>query len=79
MQRTKHILQTGLIAAGLFYCCNLPVFAVTEAEVQAQVAAVGREAVTGNVFIWFLCAVAFLKVSQKIMSPSFISIPSVLR
>ena len=68
MQRTKHILQTGLIAAGLFYCCNLPVFAVTEAEVQAQVAAVGREAVTGNVFIWFLCAVAFLKVSQKIDS-----------
>lgn len=35
---------------------------------EAQVSAQGREAVTGNVFIWFLCAVAFLKVSQKIDS-----------
>ena len=42
--------------------------ALTEAEVQAQVNAVGKEAVTGNLFIWFLCAVAFLKVSQKIDS-----------
>lgn len=43
-------------------------FAITEAEVEAQVAAQGKEAVTGNVLIWFLCAVAFLKVSQKIDS-----------
>ena len=42
--------------------------ALTEAEVQAQVNAVGKEAVTGNLFVWFLCAVAFLKVSQKIDS-----------
>ena len=42
--------------------------ALTEAEVQAQVSAVGKEAVTGNLLIWFLCAVAFLKVSQKIDS-----------
>ena len=68
MRRKKHILRTGLVVAGLFYCYSLPVFAITEAEVQAQVATVGREAVTGNVFIWFLCAVAFLKVSQKIDS-----------
>ena len=44
------------------------VFAVTESEVQAQVMAHGREAVSGNIFIWFLCAVAFLKISQKIDS-----------
>ena len=43
-----------------------PAFALTESEVEAQVAASGKEAVTGNVLIWFLCAVAFLKVSQKI-------------
>ena len=42
--------------------------ALTEAEVQAQVNAVGKEVVTGNLFVWFLCAVAFLKVSQKIDS-----------
>ena len=30
--------------------------------------AAGREAVSGNVLVWFLCAIAFLKVSQKIDS-----------
>ena len=46
----------------------VPAFAITESEVEAQVSATGRESVTGNVLIWFLCAVAFLKVSQKIDS-----------
>lgn len=44
------------------------VLALTEEEVQAEVEKNGKEAVSGNVFIWFLCAVAFLKVSQKIDS-----------
>ena len=48
--------------------CTIPAFAITEAEVEQQVAAAGKESVTGNVLIWFLCAVAFLKVSQKIDS-----------
>ena len=47
---------------------TVPAFAITEAEVEAQVSATSREAVTGNVLIWFLCAVAFLKVSQKVDS-----------
>ena len=68
MRNIKKILQTATLAAALFGCYSLPVLAVTEAEVQAQVNSAGREAVTGNVFIWFLCAVAFLKVSQKIDS-----------
>ena len=68
MRKIKKILQTATLAAVLFGCHSLPVLAVTEAEVQAQVNSAGREAVTGNVFIWFLCAVAFLKVSQKIDS-----------
>ena len=42
--------------------------AVTEAEVEAQVAVIGKEGVAGNVLVWFLCAVAFLKVSQKVDS-----------
>lgn len=50
----------------------VPTLAITEAEVEAQVAASGKGAVTGNVLIWFLCAVAFLKVSQKI--DSFLSV-----
>lgn len=45
-----------------------PAFAITEAEVEAQVNASGKDAVTGSVLIWFLCAVGFLKVSQKIDS-----------
>ena len=45
-----------------------PAFAITEAEVEAQVSATSRETVTGNVLIWFLCAIGFLKVSQKIDS-----------
>ena len=47
---------------------SVPAFAITEAEVEAQVSATSREAVTGNVLIWFLCAIGFLKVSQKIDS-----------
>lgn len=35
---------------------------------QSQVSASGKEGVAGNLFIWFLCAVAFLKISQKIDS-----------
>ena len=46
----------------------MPAFAISESDVQAQVDASGKEAVAGNVLIWFLCAVAFLKVSQKIDS-----------
>lgn len=45
-----------------------PAFAITEAEVEAKVAFEGKDAVTGSVLIWFLCAVGFLKVSQKIDS-----------
>lgn len=43
---------------------SVTVFAVTEADVEA----VGKEAAAGNIFIWFLCAIAFLKISQKIDS-----------
>lgn len=47
---------------------NITCHAVTDAEVQAAVDAGGKEGVSGNLFIWFLCAVAFMKVSQKIDS-----------
>ena len=55
-------------AIALFFLCAVSAFAITESEVQAQVDAHGREAVSGNVFIWFICAIAFLKISQKIDS-----------
>lgn len=56
------------VMLSLTMALSLPAFAITESEVEAQVSAVGRESVTGNVLIWFLCAVGFLKISQKIDS-----------
>lgn len=68
MKRLHILIRITVIALTLACFCTLPAFAITEADVENEVAAVGRETVTGNVLIWFLCAVAFLKVSQKIDS-----------
>ena len=68
MKKPKRILTVLFLAVLLISALCVPAFALTEAEVEAQVAASSKEAVTGNVLIWFLCAVAFLKVSQKIDS-----------
>ena len=61
MKRLKNTLIFGII---LYYLIPLSVMAVTPEEV----AAVGKEQSAAGVFIWFLCAIAFLKVSQKIDS-----------
>ena len=55
----------------LLFCTTLcllvqPVTALALTE--EDVLAAGKETATGNVFIWFLCAIAFLKISQKIDS-----------
>lgn len=63
-----HVCAALLLSASLSLCFGRTAFAITEAEVQAQVSAQGKESVSGNVLIWFLCAIAFLKVSQKIDS-----------
>ena len=70
MKLRKKIVPLLVLSLCLVLFCSMPVFAaeLTEADVEAAVASQGKEAVTGNVFIWFLCAIAFLKVSQKIDS-----------
>ncbi len=68
MRKCVKLLAVLFVAAVFFQCLCMPAFAITESEVEAQVASSGKAAVTGNVLIWFLCAVAFLKVSQKIDS-----------
>ena len=68
MKRRHRIILSILLTAIIVSFGAVEAFAVTEAEVQAQIDAVGQETVTGNLFVWFLCAVAFLKVSQKIDS-----------
>lgn len=68
MKKTKRILMLLLLVVLTASVLCIPAFAVTEDEVEAAVSASSKEAVTGNLLIWFLCAVAFLKVSQKIDS-----------
>ena len=60
------ILLPGMAAMAV--CWALPALAVSEADVEAAVASQGKEAVSGNLFVWFLCAIAFLKVSTKLDS-----------
>lgn len=68
MKKYRKILCVALIMTAALCLFSVPAFAISESDVQAQVDSVGKEAVAGNVFIWFLCAIAFLKVSQKIDS-----------
>jgi hypothetical protein len=68
MKTKRFIIFAALLAVVMTSAFSTTVFAVTESEVQAQVTVHGKEGVSGNLFIWFLCAVAFLKISQKIDS-----------
>lgn len=63
MKKTLFSLFTA-VSLELLYC---PVaFALTEDEAVAAVDAQGKDAVSGNLFLWLLCAIAFLKVSTKL-------------
>ena len=68
MKRKNKILVMIAVMLLMTFMCSVTAFALTESEVQAQVDAHGKDAVTGNLFVWFLCAIAFLKISQKIDS-----------
>lgn len=64
----KMIKRTVVLTILLFTVFVLNCYAITDADVQAAVDAGSKESVSGNLFIWFLCAMAFMKVSQKIDS-----------
>lgn len=64
----KKILKIGIVITILALMLSGTCYAITESEVQSAVDAGGKEAVSGNLFVWFLCAIAFMKVSQKIDS-----------
>ena len=68
MKKYKKVLTAAFLMALLLCLSCQTAFAFSESDAQAQVDAAGREAVSGNVLVWFLCAIAFLKVSQKIDS-----------
>lgn len=64
----KKIIKTLVCILVLILVFAVPVCALNESEVQDEVNRIGKEGVTGNILVWFLCAIAFLKVSQKIDS-----------
>ena len=64
----RNILKVSVAVMALSLLLCTPAFAIEESEVENAIAASSNEAVAGNIFLWFLCAVAFLKVSQKIDS-----------
>lgn len=67
--RKRKLRVAALLCAAAFYCfVSRPVLAASPEELQTQIEAVGKTAASGSVLIWFLCALAFLKVSQKIDS-----------
>ena len=63
MKKTLFTLFT-VINLVLLYCPAA--LALTEDEAAAAVDAQGKDAVSGNLFLWLLCAIAFLKVATKL-------------
>ncbi len=63
-EKKLFFLYSPLLAFALLYCPAA--FALTEDEAAAAVDAQGKDAVSGNLFLWLLCAIAFLKVSTKL-------------
>ena len=61
MKKTLFTLFTA-ISFALLYCPAA--LALTEDEAAAAVGAQGKDAVSGNLFLWLLCAIAFLKASN---------------
>ena len=64
----KRFFLNFLLILTLVIVMSTNAFAISESDVESAVSASGKEAVSGNVLVWFLCAIAFLKVSQKIDS-----------
>ena len=58
----KTFLRAAFLAALLTCLFCPPAFAISEGDLQVQIEAAGKEAVSGSILVWFLCAVAFLKV-----------------
>ena len=68
MKKRKTIMIRAIAIFAAAAALSMTASAVSEQEVQNAIAASSKEEVAGSIFIWFLCAVGFLKVSQKIDS-----------
>ena len=49
-----------VIVLALTVLLGIQCYAITDSDVQAAVDASSKESVSGNIFIWFLCAIAFM-------------------
>ena len=56
----KRTVRIAAILLIFVLCVGITAFAVSESDVQNAVNAGSKESVSGNLFIWFLCALAFL-------------------
>ncbi|MBS6795824.1 MAG: hypothetical protein KH235_12630 [Oscillospiraceae bacterium] len=65
MKKTLFALLTAINLAFL-YCPAVAVFSLIKDETAAAVDSQGKDAVSGNLFLWLLCAIAFLKVVTKL-------------
>ena len=57
----KRFFLNCLLILTLVVVMSTSAFAISESDVESAVSASGKEAVSGNVLVWFLCAIAFLK------------------
>ncbi len=64
----KRVFTIAALVLILTAILTVPAAAVDKGDVQSAISASSKEEVAGNIFIWFLCAIGFLKVSQKIDS-----------
>ena len=64
IKKLKHMAIAILVLLSTIPCA----YAISDADVESAIAASSQEAVAGNVLVWFLCAVGFLKISQNIDS-----------
>ena len=64
----KNYLKWSICLLGALSLLSTAAFALEEGDVESAIAASSKAEVAGNVFVWFLCAIAFLKISQKIDS-----------
>lgn len=55
----KRFFLNCLLILVLVAVMSTSAFAISESDVESAVSASGKEAVSGNVLVWFLCAIAF--------------------
>ena len=69
MKKNKiYLTLLCIIIITIIMSVNAYASVISEDTLKAQVGARSGTEVGGNIFVWFLCAIAFLKVSQKIDS-----------